>query len=95
MIKVVAKSVIKKECLEKYNSLVTKLIEETRKEKGNISYELYQDINNPCILTFIEEWSDEESLNLHLQSIHFTTIVPKLDLLRENESEINIYRLIR
>ena len=93
MIKVVAKSVVKKDCLERFKSIVTELIEETRKEKGNISYELYQDINNPCILTFIEEWSDEESLNLHMQTIHFTTIIPKLGLLRENESEINVYRL--
>jgi quinol monooxygenase YgiN len=47
-----------------------RLIEPTRKESGCISYELYEDNNNPGRFTFIEEWESQEHLDVHLKTPH-------------------------
>jgi quinol monooxygenase YgiN len=94
MITIVAKSILKPGKKEDFKVLIEELIRESRKEKGCISYNLYEDINNSNILTFIEEWRDEEAIKLHNESKHVTGIVPKLSELREGKSEINLYKLI-
>lgn len=93
MIIIIAKSVVKDERLEEYKVLAKKLVEESQKEAGCISYNLYQDINNKNVLTFIEEWKDKEAIALHNSSVHFATIVPKFVELRES-SEVNLYEKI-
>ncbi|MCR2044058.1 putative quinol monooxygenase [Anaerosalibacter massiliensis] len=94
MIKIVARSVIKPGKKEEFLSLAEELIAESRKEKGCMSYDLYEDINNPNCLAFIEEWKDEEAIKIHNASPHFTTVVPKLGELREKSPEINLYKII-
>ena len=94
MITIVAKSIIKPGKKEDFKALTEKLIRESRKEKGCISYNLYEDINHSNTLTFIEEWRNEEAIRLHNESIHFTGIIPKLLELREGKPEINLYKLI-
>ncbi|NRT37251.1 quinol monooxygenase YgiN [Clostridium beijerinckii] len=94
MIKIVAKSVIKTEQIEKYLTLAKELVDKSRKEEGCISYSLFQDINDSSIFTFIEEWKDEKAINLHNNSEHFTRIVPLLDELRVGNGEVNLYKEI-
>lgn len=93
MIYVVSKSVVREDKLEDYKKQTVRLIEETRKEKGCIAYDLCQDINNPNILTFLERWESKEALDAHMKTTHFMEIVPKLKDLRES-SELNIYKEI-
>lgn len=92
MITIVAKSVIKQGRIDEYKLLTERLINESRKEKGCISYNLYQDTKNCNILTFIEEWENDEVIKIHNNSQHFTSIVPKFADLRESISEINLYK---
>lgn len=94
MIKIVAKSVIKDGKKDEYLKIVKELIERSRKEEGCISYQLFEDINDESVLTFIEEWKDSEAINLHNDSEHFTRIVPLLAQLRVGKGEINIYKEI-
>lgn len=91
MITVVSKAIIKSGVKKQYIEVSDELIKETRKEKGNISYELYEDINNNNIMTFIEDWENKESLDNHKNSIHFKTLIPKLNELRKEKSEVNTY----
>jgi len=91
MITIVAKNSIKQEKVEEFKCLAEKLINESRKEKGNISYNLYQDINNCYVFTFIEEWENEDIIKTHNNSKHFTSIVPKFVDLQEKQSEVNLY----
>lgn len=94
MIKVVAKSIVKDDKIEEFKSYAEELASETRKEEGCISYQLFQDVNNSKILTFIEEWESLDSLQNHMKTKHFVEIVPKLDVMKEKDSsELNIYRL--
>ncbi|MGH4121945.1 MAG: putative quinol monooxygenase [Clostridium sp.] len=94
MITIVAKNSIKQGKTEEFKLLAEKLINESRKESGCISYNLYEDSNNCNILTFIEQWENSEAIKLHNNSEHFTSIVPKFAELKESQSEINLYKVI-
>jgi len=72
--------------------LCKKLVEETLKEEGCIEYGVYQELENSGILTMLEEWKDESSLDEHLKSNHFTEIFPLLSGFLERETEISVYR---
>jgi len=91
MITVVAKNTI---ITEKYDEIIVlckELVEETRKEDGCIKYEMHQDVNDKAILTMIEEWESQEALDKHMQSEHFTRIVPLLGSLMAAETDMNVY----
>lgn len=47
------------------------LVETTRKEEGNISYNLYQNPMNPVSFLFYEEYKDQDAINFHASSAHF------------------------
>jgi len=91
MLKVVAKACVKVGETEKFKKLSSELIRESLKEEANISYNLYEDISNNQILTFIEEWKDKEGLAKHMKSPHFVRIMTELGKLQEKDMDINIY----
>ena len=93
MIKVVAKQTIKEDKVEACKAIIVGLVEETRKEEGCIVYELYQDIKNKNVLTFIEEWESMDALKRHMNSKHFLESMPKITAIQEKEAEVNIYTL--
>jgi quinol monooxygenase YgiN len=41
------------------------LVAPSQKEDGNISYELFEDQNEPGLFVFVEEWSSTEARNKH------------------------------
>lgn len=95
MITIVAKSKIKEGKVEEFIALAEKLISQSKKEAGCISYSLNQDVNNSNVLTFIEEWESKEAIALHNNSEHFKTIVPKLGELRIDQPDITLYVRIK
>ena len=46
-------------------------VDSTRKEEGNISYVLHQDINNPLVYVVIEVWKSQEAIDYHFSTPHF------------------------
>lgn len=94
MVKVVARHTVKQDKIAEFKAIAARLIAVSRKEKGCLSYELCQDVRNELILTFIEEWQDGDALAAHLQSKHFTTIVPLLNELHEGAPDMNVYRVL-
>jgi len=92
MITVVAKCVIKADEVQKFKDISSELIAETRKEEANVSYNLYEEVNHPQVLTFIEEWKDQAALDQHIASKHFSEIFPKLQALQQQEMELSIYK---
>jgi len=91
MIKVVAKNFVQEGKLEEVLALYKELVEDTREEEGCIKYELYQDEKDSNIIAMIEEWESREALNRHLNSEHFTRIVPQVKRFMVKETELNIY----
>jgi len=53
------------------------LIEATRQEPGNISYELMKSTETDYAYARIELWKDMEAAGLHNTSEHFTSFVQK------------------
>lgn len=92
-IKVIARSTIKNNHLEEALSLYRLLATETRKEKGCIAYELFEELGNSNNLTLIEEWESEEALQQHTQTKHFIELVGKLAKI-EKEAPVLIYKKI-
>lgn len=91
-IRVVAKNQVKPEKVQEFMGLCKNLIKETLKEEGCIEYGVYQELEKPEILTMLEEWEDENSLDQHIKSDHFREIFPLLSECLEKETEINVYR---
>ncbi|MBP2034035.1 quinol monooxygenase YgiN [Clostridium algifaecis] len=91
MIKVVARNFAQQDKLNEIIELYKELVELTRKEKGCIKYELYQDENNPSVLTMIEEWENKKALEDHFKAEHFVRIVPKVKKYMLKETDLNIY----
>lgn len=92
MVTVVAKNTINTEKYDEIMGLCKELVVETRKEDGCIKYEMHQDANDKAILTMIEEWESQEALDKHMQSEHFTRIVPLLGPLMAAETVMNVYK---
>lgn len=91
-IRVVAKNQVKPEKIQEFMDLCKNLVEESLKEEGCIEYGVYQELENSGVLTMLEEWKDESSLDEHLKSNHFREIFPLLSECLEKETEINVYR---
>jgi quinol monooxygenase YgiN len=91
MIKVVAKKLVNEGKVEEVIKLYEELVRETRKEEGCIKYELYQDEKDPRVLAVIEEWESKDALEKHMNSEHFTRIVPMIGELAEKKKDMNIY----
>ena len=94
MINVVAKHYVKEDKVAEFIKKAKKLVEETLKEEGCIKYGLFQDENNPAILTMIEKWESKEALDNHMKTEHFLSIVSVLGALDEKPKEINLYKKV-
>ncbi|MGO4545122.1 putative quinol monooxygenase [Paenibacillus sp. 2TAB23] len=48
------------------------LLSATQAEEGNISYQLFENVSTPGKFVMLEEWQDEQAIDMHNQSEHFT-----------------------
>lgn len=95
MIKVVAKNIIKADRAEEFISLAKALVQDTRtRDGGCIRYELVQDVKDPRIITMLEEWEDQESLNRHMAAEHFKKATASFAGFAEKPGEINLYKTL-
>lgn len=56
-------------------------------DAGNIAYDIFESATRQDVLMICETWKDAESLSVHEQSAHFTTLVPKIQSLAEMKLE--------
>lgn len=94
MLKLVAKFIVKEDKIEEFKKYSEELVAETRKENGCISYQLFQDINDSKILTFIEEWENQQSIDNHNNSKHITELLPKLMETLKEDPVLNINQIV-
>ncbi len=95
MIKVVAMNFVKEEKLDEFISAAQQLVQDTRqKDLGCLRYELLQDVKTPRLLTMLEEWEDQESLNKHMEAKHFKEAVALFADLVEKPGKINLYKTL-
>jgi quinol monooxygenase YgiN len=57
------------------------MIEGSKKEAGNIEYDLYEELDEANTVAFIEKWKDQEAIEEHRKMEHFTNNFDKLKAL--------------
>lgn len=90
-ITIVAKARLKPGAKERYIELAKKMVPASQAESGNVCYNLYEDVADPNVLSFIETWQDQSAIDLHDNSPHFAANVPQFAELFEGEMEITKY----
>ncbi len=94
MLKIVADNFIAPEKKAEFLEYANELVEETRKEPGNISYVLCQDVADENHFTFIEEWKDQAAIESHNASKHFTKLVPKMGECASKSGTCYVYDIV-
>lgn len=91
MIKILARCVIKTECIEEFKKATEELVKCSQAEEGNISYTLNQDIKNENVFCYIEEWKDMAAIEHHNNTEHFIRIGKITDEFKEAPTEVSLY----
>ena len=91
MIKIVAKSLVKEECVEAYKALAKELVAQTRNDAGMKYYTLNQSVENPRCFVILESWESQEALQAHMASPHFTSIVPQMGPMVEQATAPEVF----
>jgi quinol monooxygenase YgiN len=73
VIYVVATLTIKPETRAEFIAGAAACIAETRKEPGNIAYDLHESVTDPSKMVFVEQWEDAEALVPHRGAQHMKT----------------------
>ncbi|MCE4564433.1 antibiotic biosynthesis monooxygenase [Maribellus sp. CM-23] len=89
MISIVAKFTVKQGKETEFLKLINELGEASRAEAGCLEYILHKDVKNANIYCLIEKWKDQEAVDFHNNTPHFTGIVPKIVELAG--AEIDVY----
>ncbi|EEK44327.1 MULTISPECIES: putative quinol monooxygenase [Bacillus] len=70
---------------------VQPLLHGSREESGNVSYDLYKDVEKENVYTMVEVWKDEVAVASHNTSEHFTSFVSKVKQLLTAPLDIKAY----
>ena len=70
MIYVVATLTVKPETRAEFIAAATACIKETRKEPGNIAYDLHESVTDPSKMVFVEQWDNADALVPHRSAAH-------------------------
>lgn len=91
MITIIAKFDVRSDSVDRFIRAAADVTRETRKEKGSLSYKIYQSRADKTKFTFIEEWLNDTAIEQHNYAPHFTKF---LDLIKPmTNSEIQIEQL--
>ncbi|MCH5210977.1 MAG: antibiotic biosynthesis monooxygenase [Oscillospiraceae bacterium] len=91
MITIIAKFSVYSDKIEEFKKCAINVTRETRKEKGNLAYKIYQDRHDPSKFTFIEEWLNDTAIEQHNNAKHFIKFIEDIKPL--TEGEVNIEQL--
>ncbi len=92
---VVARFLAKADKVEELKAALESLVEPTRKEEGCISYQIFQNNNDPNEFTFFEEWASQDAINAHFTTPHVQAALVKAPGLLSHEADIRYYSLFK
>jgi len=75
VIHILARIVIKPENAAAARTVLEKLVDESRKEPGCVSYSLYQQTKAPHVFQTVEEWKSQADVDAHMKSPHLGAAV--------------------
>lgn len=74
-LKIIATITVKESCDEAMQPIFRAVVDGTRAEEGNVSYELHKDVKNPFKYVMVEVWRDLAAIESHNASAHFGAFV--------------------
>lgn len=66
-------------------------VEASRKDEGNIAYDLFVSTTNPKVYMFCETWKDQASLDKHMAQQHFKDSCAKIAALADGEMKVETF----
>ncbi len=88
MITIIANFKVKDDSISQFKRAALDCVRETRKEKGNIAYKIYQERNNSGHFTFFEEWLNDTAIDGHNKAVHFKKFLDTIMPMCEEDPEI-------
>lgn len=88
MITIIAKFRVLSGSVEEFKKCAVNVVRNTRKEKGNLAYKIYQNRQNPTQFTFIEEWLNDTAIEQHNNAKHFIKFLEDIKPLTEGDIQI-------
>lgn len=82
---------IKEGSEEKFEAAFAKAIAGTRKEKGNLAYQLNRDAKKKGHYVVYERWQDLAALDAHMKTPHIAALRAETGELRAGASEVKVY----
>jgi len=70
------------------------LIDPTRAEPGNVSYELLASLDDERDYAFVEEYQDGDALDAHMNTPHVQAAMAAMPELVDGDLDLRTYRLI-
>ncbi len=88
MITIIAKFSVCSDKIEEFKKYTMNVVRETRKEKGNLAYKIYQARDDASRFTFIEEWLNDAVIEEHNNSKHFLKFMNEIKHITNGEASI-------
>lgn len=88
MITIIAKFNVLKGSVDEFKKCAVNVVRDTRKERGNLSYKIYQNRDDPSKFTFIEEWLNDTAIEQHNNAKHFLQFLEDIKPLTDGEVQI-------
>ena len=77
MVKVIARISSKADGTAQIRQILIDLVAPSRRESGCLSYELFQDDENPLDFVTIEHWTDSSAAEAHMDTPHVGEAIAK------------------
>ncbi len=71
-----------------------KLLSPTRSETGCLNYDLHQSLDNPAHFLLHENWTSQEALNKHLETVHIKNFLNQADQVLAEPVEITLWKQV-
>jgi quinol monooxygenase YgiN len=91
---VIARLTARSDTVAPLQTILTALLEPTRREVGCRSYNLLHNRADPTDFTFVEEWADAAALDTHLQTPHLQAALAQAVSLLATDPDIRRYTLV-
>ncbi len=88
MITIIAKFSVLPQHVDEFIKLTAAVTRETRRERGNLSYKIYQSRNDKSKFTFVEEWLNDTAIEQHNSAKHFTSFLDSIKPLTDGDVKI-------
>lgn len=94
MITIIAKFNVLPGSVEEFKKCAVNVVRDTRKEKGNLAYKIYQNRQDNTKFTFIEEWLNDTAIEQHNNAKHFIKFLDDIKPLTEGEVQIEQFNKV-